>query len=70
MKCMVCDHTIEQEEVAQHAAFGGLPSPCCKICFQVNDYTTKNLVELAAKSLVRRADATPSSSTNGKTRLT
>lgn len=56
MKCMVCYHPIEQEEVSQYAVFGGLPSPCCKICFELNDYTIKNMKELAVKSLARRAD--------------
>lgn len=56
MECQVCQTPIEQEEVSQYAAYGGLPSPCCEICFEVNDYSIKSLEELAGKSLLRRAE--------------
>jgi hypothetical protein len=55
MKCVVCLTSIEQEEVSQFSAYGGLPSPCCKICFEVNDFRIKSQEELAGKSLLRRA---------------
>lgn len=54
MECVVCDTTITNEEVSLFAAYGGLPSPCCKICFEVNDYSIKSLQELKTKSLIRR----------------
>lgn len=56
MKCLVCGIKIEQEEVSQYAAYGGLPSPCCKTCFNVNDYSIKSIEELQIKSLIRRAN--------------
>jgi len=56
MECQVCQTPIEQEEVSQFAAYGGLPSPCCKICFEVNDFRIKSLEELAGKSLLKRAE--------------
>ena len=54
MKCRICQVEITNEEVSQYAAYGGLPSPCCNICFQVNDYRIKSIEELAGKSLLRR----------------
>lgn len=54
MKCKVCKTEITDDDVSQFAAFGGLPSPCCNICFEVNDYSIKSLCELAIKSLSRR----------------
>lgn len=54
MNCQVCQTEIQQEEVSPYAAYGGLPSPCCKICFQVNDYSIKSIQELRVKSLLRR----------------
>jgi len=56
MECVVCKTKIKQEEVSQFAAYGGLPSPCCEICFEVNDYRIKSLEELQIKSLLRRAN--------------
>jgi len=56
MECVVCKTKIEQEEVSQYAAYGGLPSPCCKTCFEVNDYSIKSIEELQIKSLIRRAN--------------
>ncbi len=55
MKCLICSTEIEQDEVSQYAAFGGLPSPCCTTCFEVNDYNITSQLELAVKSLIRRA---------------
>lgn len=55
MKCQVCDSEIEQFEVSQYAAYGGLPGPCCSFCFEENDYSIKSREELAGKSLRRRA---------------
>lgn len=56
MKCQICRITITQDEVTQYAAYGGLPSPCCKICFAVNDYSIKTIDELIVKSLMKRAE--------------
>lgn len=56
MECVVCKTDVEQEEISQYAAYGGLPSPCCKICFEVNDYKIESLEELQIKSLLRRAE--------------
>jgi len=56
MECRVCKTEIEQEEVSQYASYGGLPSPCCKTCFEVNDYSIKSIEELQIKSLIRRAN--------------
>lgn len=47
---------IGEEGQSQYAALGGLPSPCCKICFEVNDYSIKDAGDLAAKSLQQRAE--------------
>ena len=55
MKCQVCNTDIEQNEVSQYAAYGGLPSPCCKLCFNTNDYSITSIEKLAAKSLLKRA---------------
>lgn len=55
MKCRVCQIEITYEEVSQYAAYGGLPSPCCNVCFQVNDYSIKSIEELQVKSLLRRS---------------
>lgn len=54
MICRICNTEITSSEVSQFAAYGGLPSPCCNICFEVNDYTIKSLEELAGKSLLER----------------
>jgi len=54
--CVVCRSHIGDEGQSQYAAFGGLPSPCCKVCFEVNDFRIKDMNELAAKSLIRRAN--------------
>lgn len=58
MECQVCKTEIEQREVSRFSAFGGLPSPCCKICFEVNDYSIKSIQELQIKSVVKRAEMT------------
>ncbi len=55
MECSICKTEIEQNELSQFAAYGGLPSPCCNICFEVNDYSIKSLEELAIKSLIQRS---------------
>lgn len=52
--CVVCGTQVERSEISQYSAYGGLPSPCCKICFQVNDYSINSIEELTAKSLQRR----------------
>ena len=56
MHCIICKIPIELDEVSQYAAYGGLPSPCCNICFEVYDYTIKSLAELMVKSLIRRGE--------------
>ena len=58
MECKVCKTKIEQREVSNYAAYGGLPSPCCKICFEVNDYNIKSIEELQGRSLLRRIQMT------------
>lgn len=55
IKCQVCHCGIKQSEVSQYAAYGGLPSPCCNICFEANDFRIKSREELQAKSLAKRA---------------
>ena len=55
IECCICSTPVNQDEISNFAAYGGLPSPCCEICFTVNDYTIKSQEELAAKSLLRRA---------------
>jgi len=57
LKCVICSSDIGDEGQSQYAAFGGLPSPCCKICFEVNDYSIMGLGELAVKSLLKRAES-------------
>jgi len=57
--CVICKTKIPANEVSQYAAYGGLPSPCCKICFEVNDYNIKDLGELQIKSLLRRLKDSP-----------
>ena len=52
--CVICKTPIGDEGMSQFAAYGGLPSPCCHICFEVNDYSIKNLEDLKIKSLLRR----------------
>ncbi len=52
MECVVCKVNIEQSEVSQYAAYGGLPSPCCKTCFEVNDYSIKSLQELQVPVII------------------
>ena len=53
--CVVCGTEVPNSEISNYAAYGGLPSPCCKICFEVNDYSIKDIGELQAKSLLKRA---------------
>ena len=55
MICKICLTPISDSEAAQYAAYGGLPSPCCKICFDVNNYSIRSIEELAGKSLKERA---------------
>ncbi len=54
--CVICKIGKEQNEISQYAAYGGLPSPCCHTCFEVNDYTIKSLGELMVKSLIRQSE--------------
>lgn len=56
VKCKICGTEVPAEQISQYAAFGGLPSPCCEICFSVNDFTIKSVSELVAKSLLKRAE--------------
>lgn len=66
MNCVICGHDCQKkEDVSQYAAFGGLPSPCCTICFEVNDYSITSREELALRSLLRRAADQSSESTSG-----
>jgi hypothetical protein len=55
MECTICKTTIDQEDVSRFATYGGLLSPCCRICVEVNDFNIKSHEELAAKSLLTRA---------------
>ena len=52
--CAVCETEVTQEEISNYAAYGGLPSPCCKVCFEVNDYSIECLQDLKIKSLAKR----------------
>ncbi len=52
--CAVCGIEVTQEEISNYAIYGGLPSPCCKVCFEVNDYSIECLQELKIKSLSKR----------------
>lgn len=54
--CVICAMPVGEEGQSQFAAFGGLPSPCCKHCFEANDYTCKSLTDVAAKSMDRRRE--------------
>jgi len=54
MVCRICFQPFDEVGVSQYAAYGGLPSPCCEICFEANDYRINNLIELAVKSLEKR----------------
>jgi len=54
--CVICKIGKEQNEISQYAAYGGLPSPCCTTCIEVNDYTIKSLNELMIKSLIRHSE--------------
>ena len=55
--CLICRTPVEQEDLSKFAAYGGLPSPCCKVCFECNDHAIKNSGELAAKSLLKRSSS-------------
>jgi len=55
MNCLICGTPIGSEGMSPFAAFGGLPSPCCKVCFEANDCSIKDTAELAGKSLLLRA---------------
>ena len=59
--CVVCKYVIPASEVSQYAAYGRLPSPCCNICFEVNDFSIKDLGELQVRSLIRRFKNSPKS---------
>lgn len=53
MKCVVCNQEISSEgerKISNFAAYGGLPSPCCTHCMEVNDYSIKNLDQLKFRS--------------------
>ena len=52
--CAVCGTEVTAGEISNFSSFGGLPSPCCVICFEMNDYRIKDLEELKIKSLVKR----------------
>ena len=52
--CVVCKTEVTSDEISNFASFGGLPSPCCVICFEVNDYRIEDLQELKIKSLAKR----------------
>ncbi len=52
--CAVCETEVTAGEISNFSSFGGLPSPCCVICFEINDYRTKDLQELKIKSLAKR----------------
>ena len=54
--CAICGTKVSHDDVSEFFHFGGLPSPCCKICFEVNDYSIKSLKELAIRSLLKRAE--------------
>lgn len=54
--CVICGTPVPQSEISQYAAYGGLPSPCCNICFECNDYSIKSTSELAGKSLLKRTE--------------
>lgn len=64
IKCVICLTKVEQKEISQYAAYGGLPSPCCDICFEVNDYSIKSTSELSAKSLKRSFEKIENDSNN------
>ena len=53
-ECRICRTEVEHDDLSQYAAYGGLPSPCCKICFEVNDFTIESMDQLAGKSLLKR----------------
>lgn len=55
--CVVCGTPVTLSEISQYAAYGGLPSPCCNICFNTNDYSIKSIEELAGKSLLKRFES-------------
>ena len=57
VKCLVCGTKVNVSEISQYAAFGGLPSPCCEVCFEVNDHSCKSLEEVASRSLIKRSNA-------------
>lgn len=54
--CVVCGTEVPLSEISQFAAFGGLPSPCCKICFSVNDHSCKTIEEVIRRSLLKRIE--------------
>jgi len=58
IECVICKTKIIQEEVSNYASYSWLPSPCCDICFSVNDFTIKSLWDLQIKSLLYRAKQT------------
>jgi len=56
IKCVICGSIIGKEGASQYAAFGGLPSPCCVVCFEVFDYSITSLAQLAVRSIRRREE--------------
>ena len=56
IKCVICQTSVSSDDISNYAAYGGLPSPCCKICFECNDHSIKDTQELAGKSLLKRAN--------------
>ena len=53
VNCVVCGIMVEEENLTVHAITAGLPSPCCKNCLEVRDYSDKNIEDVAAKSYVK-----------------
>jgi len=54
--CVICYTPVPVSEISQYAAYGGLPSPCCEICFSVNDYTIKTQQQLIERSYKKRVE--------------
>jgi len=47
---------IGKEGESQYAHFGGLQSPTCMVCFEVNDYSINSAEELMMRSQLRRIE--------------
>lgn len=52
--CVICGTPVSKEEITNYAAYSGLPSPCCKICFEVRDYSDTSIDTIIEKSLKKR----------------